>query len=69
MSKERCIPVEIGYGVRLDVLPDVKQIHFGECEDENVLYFTHVSQVITLIEALREIRESFINEIIINELK
>lgn len=65
MSKEKCIPVEIGYKERLDVLPDLQQIHLHESDgfEYAVLYFTHVSQVTKLIKALQEMRDSFINDI------
>ena len=65
MSKERCIPVGIGYKERLDVLPELRHIHLCDehGEEYGCIYFDHVSQVIALIEALREMRDSFINEL------
>lgn len=65
MSKERCISVTIGYKERLDVLPDLRHIHLCDQHGEEYacLYFKHVSQVTELINALKEMRNSFINDI------
>ena len=65
MSNEKCISVEIGYKERLDVLPDLRHIHLHESDGSEyaVLYFTHIQQVTELINALQEIKKSFINEI------
>lgn len=65
MGKEKCIPVEIAYGESMDVLPELRHIHICDSRGESycVLYFEHIQQVTELILALKEMRNSFLNEI------
>ena len=65
MAKEKCIHVEIGYQEQLDVLPNLRHIHLCDKHGEEYacLYFNHISQITNLINALQEMKESFINEL------